>query len=173
MENNEIRKISEVMDEIEVGMNLVVHNERKKSTIGGYVEKKILKHDPETHEEYYHIELDVDGNRITLDPDIEYLVLRLTEGEKELTLEEKIEQMIDEYGLDPAKPVQASFLKMVDDWGKRTNDERELMAMALERFLCYDDVYMIINLVHVLKYMLYQQMSYMDKYRSSKEGITH
>lgn len=188
MENNEIKKMSEIMDEIEVGANLVVHNGKKKSTIGGYVKKKILKHDPETHEEFYHIELDVDGNIITLNPHEDYYIIRLVPNEsgKDSTihtieeeqkepmlesdeLEDKVEQMIERYGLNTEESFYNCFCRMANHWDARTEDEREAMAMALERFICYTDLHTMLTNAHNLTAYVYHLLMENENYRIALE----
>lgn len=203
MTNNEIKKISEIMDEIEVGANLVVHNGKKKSTIGGYVKKKILKHDPETHEEFYHIELDVEGTVVSLDPYEDYYVLRLVsidpgedyivhdadneqgkfmpeedelEEDAELVkkyeeLQEKIDKMIERYELEEDEPIYNSFCKMVNHWDARTEDEREIMAMALERFIDHEDIYTILQNTHDILTYMYHLLMDVESYRMALERV--
>lgn len=195
---NNTRKLSEVMDDVEVGMILIVHSVENKSTIGGHVKKKLLKHNPNTHEEFYDIELDVEGNTVPLNPYENYYVLRLVSTkpgkdfvvcnsdnepeecilEEELDsdeyldqLEEKIEQMIERYGLKEDEPIYNSFYKMVDHWDARTEDERESMAMALERFIDYNDIYTILRNIHDLVAYMYRLLIDVESYRMALERV--
>lgn len=197
------RKLSEVIEDIEVGNVLIVHSVANQSTIGGYVKKKILKHDPNTHEEFYDIELDVEGTLVSLDPYEDYYVLRLVsidpgedyivhdadneqgkfmpeedelEEDAELVkkyeeLQEKIDKMIERYELEEDEPIYNSFCKMVNHWDARTEDEREIMAMALERFIDHEDIYTILQNTHNLLTYIYRLLMDIESYRMALERV--
>lgn len=180
------RKLSEVIEDIEVGNVLIVHSVANQSTIGGYVKKKILKHDPNTHEEFYDIELDVEGTVVSLDPYEDYYVLRLVsidpgeedelEEDAELVkkyeeLQEKIDKMIERYELEEDEPIYNSFCKMVNHWDARTEDEREIMAMALERFIDHEDIYTILQNTHNLLTYIYRLLMDIESYRMALERV--
>lgn len=182
MENNALKKLPELINDVEVGMILVVYNQERQSTMGGRVKKKILQHDPNTHEEQYYIELDVEGNTIPFIANENYYVFRLEGQKKEPDLDEisekeadqfieNMDKMIDKYKLDKNHLLINSFYRMAEDWGGVTEDEREAMAVSLESFITYLDIYDMLDSFNKLICYFYRLIVSGTPHAADKEEV--
>ena len=86
-------------------------------------------------------------------------------------LQEKIDKMIERYELEEDEPIYNSFCKMVNHWDAHTEDEREIMAMALERFIDHEDIYTILQNTHNLLTYIYRLLMDIESYRMALERV--
>lgn len=127
-------KLRDIIDKVEVGMLIGLYNGEKCSYLSGIVKKKLLIHDSNTHEEYHHLEIDVDDfiKEIT---DIEkYEAFTLMDRDGNDLIRINLDDMRDFYFPDAyTDPVQV-FCEMVETWNYCDEDEKDAMvAVLMER----------------------------------------
>ena len=131
---NTMNKLNAVIDLVEVGMHITLYNEKTVSLLSGMVTKRLLLHDPETHEEEHYLELDVDGNKISITDMERYFVYYLMDKEGKNILVNRLKEMrefyfpTDGYMDDEVPNV---FSEMLGAWNYATEIERNDMAAVL------------------------------------------
>lgn len=123
--------LKDMIDMVEVGMRIGLSNRENGCYFGGTVIKKLLYHDSETHEEEYHLEVDVDGLIKEITNIEKYSVYALINRECKDLLRINQEDIRAFYFPDAyADPVDA-FFEMLEDWNRSGDYEREVMATVM------------------------------------------
>lgn len=126
--------LNNVIDMVEVGMLITVYREENCCVMSGFVTKKLLIHDAETHEEYYHLEMDVDGMQKTITDIDLYQVFSLFNKNGKDILKERRKRLRKRYFpadgyMDDEVPVV--FREMINAWNDSSEADREDLAEIL------------------------------------------
>ena len=138
-------ELKDYIDDIEVGMLIGLCNREKCSFMSGVVTRKILVHDDDTHEEHYHLEVDVDDfiKEIT---DIEkYKLIMLLDRNGRDLLSINMNEMRDFYFPDAYTDPVNVFCEMVEAWNYCDEYEKEAMVTVLMERINKDVMQQIIE----------------------------
>lgn len=124
-------ELKDYIDDIEVGMAIGLCNREKCSFMSGIVKKKILMHDNDTHEERYHLEVDVDDFIKEITDIGKYKLMMLLDKNGRDLISIDLNEMRDFYFPDAyTDPVQV-FCDMVEVWNRCDEDEKDAMVTVL------------------------------------------
>lgn len=126
--------LKNVIDMVEVGMLITIYREETCVVMSGFVTKKLLIHDSETHEEYYHLEMDVDGMQKTITDIDLYQVFSLFGRDGRDLLKVRRKRLKERYF--PADgymddEVSSVFWEMINVWDDTSEADREDLAKIL------------------------------------------
>lgn len=136
-------KLNDVIDMVEVGMRIGLNNSETGCFFGGTVIRKLLIHDSETHEEYYHLEVELDDLVKEITEIEKYNVYALVDRKCRDLLKVRRKRLKERYF--PADgymddEVSSVFWEMINAWDDNSEADREDLAKILFEKMDADDL---------------------------------